>query len=63
MSYMRQRVLTHDRWVFGGVFRAFRSAAFQFVHTFLCVPSTLLHFFIESSLFMELWNKRIESNT
>lgn len=44
MSYMRQRVLTHDRWLFGGV-ATFRVAKlFSSYTVFLCVPSTLLLF-------------------
>lgn len=44
MSYMRQRVLTHDRWVFGGVLIFLFRFVLGFVYRYFCVYP--LHYFI-----------------
>ena len=61
MSYMRQRVLTHDRWVFWGCSDVPVPIRSGFVYRYLCIPSTLLHFlFIVVFLLEQI--KRIRTN-
>lgn len=67
MSYMRQRVLTHDRWLFLGCSDVPVPIRSGFVHRYFVYTLYTTSFSIDSSLFIgtnqKNQNKLKESNT